>query len=174
MTLLPIRNPAIIWTNINMPTFKQYNWFWWNFIWIQNIHIHQNVSGKCFFYLPPLMPCNQCILSRELTVYWYIVFVCTPCERWGGWGCEVSFSGHHWPREKTTTGPALDGAVFDIAQILAYLVHNMSRSQLYLGFGHFGWLPYFFRSISFGGLMVKFYFLCWNYSLSSGWHIIAA
>ena len=28
--------------------------------------------------------------------------------------------------------PALDGAVFDIAQILAYLVHNMSRSQLYL------------------------------------------
>ena len=40
--------------------------------------------------------------------------------------------------------PALDGAVFDITQILAYLVHNMSRSQLYLGFGHFGWLPSFF------------------------------
>ena len=39
--------------------------------------------------------------------------------------------------------PALDGAVFDIAQILAYLVHIMSRSQLYLGFGHFGWLPIF-------------------------------
>ena len=38
----------------------------------------------------------------------------------------------------------LDEAVFDIAQILAYLVHNMSRSQLYLGFGHFGWLPSFF------------------------------
>ena len=36
------------------------------------------------------------------------------------------------------------GAVFDIAQILANLVHNMSRSQLYLGFGHFGWLPSFF------------------------------
>ena len=35
-------------------------------------------------------------------------------------------------------------AVFDIAQILAYLVHNMSRSQLYLGFVHFGWLPSFF------------------------------
>ena len=35
-------------------------------------------------------------------------------------------------------GSALDGAVFDIAQILAYLVHNMSRSQFYLGFGHFG------------------------------------
>ena len=52
--------------------------------------------------------------------------------------------GHHRPRGKTTTGSALDGAVFDIAQILAYLVHNMSRSQLYLGFGHFGWLPSFF------------------------------
>ena len=48
------------------------------------------------------------------------------------------------PGGKTTTGSALDGAVFDIAQILAYLVHNMSRSQLYLGFGQFGWLPSFF------------------------------
>ena len=48
------------------------------------------------------------------------------------------------PGGKTTTGSALDGAVFDIAQILAYLVRNMSRSQLYLGFGHFGWLPSFF------------------------------
>ena len=56
----------------------------------------------------------------------------------GGWGCEVSCGGHHRPRGKTTTGSALDGAVFDITQILAYLVHNMSRSQLYLGFGHFG------------------------------------
>ena len=53
-------------------------------------------------------------------------------------GCEVSCGGHHRPRGKTTTGSALDGAVFDIAQILAYLIHNMSRSQLYLGFGHFG------------------------------------
>ena len=59
-------------------------------------------------------------------------------------GCKVSCGGHHRPRGKTTTGSALDGAVFDIAQILAYLVHNMSRSQLYLGFGHFGWLPSFF------------------------------
>ena len=63
---------------------------------------------------------------------------------WGGWGCEVSCGGHHRPRGKTTTGSALDGAVFDITQILAYLVHNMSRSQLYLGFGHFVWLPSFF------------------------------
>ena len=63
---------------------------------------------------------------------------------WGGWGCKVSCGGHHRPRGKTTKGSALDGAVFDIAQILAYLVHNMSRSQSYLGFGHFGWLPSFF------------------------------
>ena len=63
---------------------------------------------------------------------------------WGGWGSEVSCDGHHRPRRKTTTGSALDGAVFDITQILAYLVHNMSRSQSYLGFGHFGWLPSFF------------------------------
>ena len=48
-------------------------------------------------------------------------------------------------RGKTT----MDGAVLDFTQILAYLVHNMSRSQLYCGFGHFGWLPYFFRSIAF-------------------------
>ena len=59
---------------------------------------------------------------------------------WGGWGCEVSCGGHHRLRGKTSTGSALDGAVFDIAQILAYLVHNMSRSQLCLGSGHFGWL----------------------------------
>ena len=69
---------------------------------------------------------------------------------WGGWGCEVSCGGHHRLRGKTTTGSALDGAVFDITQILAYLVHNMSRSQLYLGFGHFGWLPFFVNSILAG------------------------
>ena len=69
---------------------------------------------------------------------------CTYNRLWGGWGCEVSCGGHHRPRGKTTMGSALDGAVFDIAQILAYLVHNMSRSQLYLGFCHFVWLPSFF------------------------------
>ena len=103
----------------------------------------------------------------------YSLFYLNLIERCG-WGCEVSCGGHHRLRGKTTMGSALDGAVFDIAQILAYLVHNMSRSQLYLGFGHFGWLPSFFGQWHFGGLMVKLYFLCWNYSLSSGWHIIAA
>ena len=91
---------------------------------------------------------------------------------WGGWGCEVSCGGHHRLTGRTTTGSALDGAVFDIAQILAYLVHNMSRSQLYLGFGHFGWLPPFLVNSILAGLWLNF--LCWNYSLSSGWHIIAA
>ena len=75
---------------------------------------------------------------------------------------------------KTTTGSALDGAVFDLAQILAYLVHNMSRYQLYLGFGHFGWLFFFFGQYDFCGFTVKLYFICWNYPFSSGWHIFAA
>ena len=39
-----------------------------------------------------------------------------------------------------------------------------------LGVWPFWLTPFFFRSITFGGLMVKLYFLCWNYSLSSGWH----
>ena len=95
-------------------------------------------------------PCGFPILDYVLHVV-HISCIITNCDQhqWvipsplsigGGWGCEVSCGGHHRPRGKTTTGSALDGAVFDIAQILAYLVHNMSRSQLYLGFGHFGWL----------------------------------
>ena len=70
-------------------------------------------------------------------------------------GCESSIHDHDIDICVTTTGLALDGAAFDIAQILAYLVHNMSRSQLYLGFGHFVWLPSFFGQEHFGGLMVK-------------------
>ena len=81
-------------------------------------------------------------LAMEVYLYKHLLYP-SHKER-GGWGCEVSCGGHHRPRGKTTTGSAVDGAVFDIAQILAYLVHNMSRSQLYLGFGHFGWLPSFF------------------------------
>ena len=49
-----------------------------------------------------------------------------------GWICEVSCGGHHRQRGKTTTGSVLGAAVLDFTQILAYLVHNMSRSQLYL------------------------------------------
>ena len=77
--------------------------------------------------------CHVCVLQPVQ------VQQCPMRTHRGGWGCEVSCGGHHRSKGKTTTGSALDGAVFDIAQILAYLVHNMSRSQLYLG--HFGWLP---------------------------------
>ena len=87
------------------------------------------------------------VISSGETIHhlgWLYVSRYTQGNDRGGWGCEVSCGGHHRPRGKTTTGSALDGAVFDIAQILAYLVHNMSRSQLYLGFGHFGWLQSFF------------------------------
>ena len=60
----------------------------------------------------------------------------------------------------TPAGSALDGAVFDLAQILANLVHNMSRSQLYFGFGHFG-------SLSFGP--IRFW---WIYELYLGWGLL--
>ena len=35
---------------------------------------------------------------------------------------------------------ALDGTAFDLAEILAYEIHTISRSQIYLGFGHRSWL----------------------------------
>ena len=89
-------------------------------VWVKFYFSYQNKSSLCGIYI--IAACGSISLLG-----------------WGGWGCEVSCGGHHRLRGKTTTGSALDGAVFDIAQILAYLlVHNMSRSQLYLGFGHFG------------------------------------
>ena len=51
----------------------------------------------------------------------------------GGWGCEVSCGGHHIQRGKTTTGSAVDGAVIDVTQIMAYVVHNKIQYQLYFG-----------------------------------------
>ena len=95
---------------------------------------HPRMTWKCS-YIPASGPC---LLSTTA------LFRAILSKLWGGWGCEVSCGGHHRPKGKTTTGSALDGAVFDTTQILAYLVHNMSGSQLYLGFGHFGWLPSFF------------------------------
>ena len=48
---------------------------------------------------------------------------------------------------------ALDGAVFDFTQILAYQARNMSRSQLYLGFGGWPfWLTLFVVNNIFAGL----------------------
>ena len=45
-------------------------------------------------------------------------------------------------------GSALDGTVFDFTQILAYLVHIKSRSQFYLGFGHFDCMTRVFWSVA--------------------------
>ena len=59
----------------------------------------------------------------------------------------------------STMGSALDGAVLDFTQIyvLTYLVHSMSRSQLYtcMGFGLFGWLPFFSVNNILGGLWLN-------------------
>ena len=89
--------------------------------------------------MPGLLNCDHPVLLVKTFHYLSIYFFCVLVDRTGGgWGCEVSCGGHHRLRGKTTTGSAQDGAVFDIAQILAYLVHNMSRSQLYLGFSFFG------------------------------------
>ena len=61
---------------------------------------------------------------------------------------------NHRQRGKTTKRSALDGAVFDCTRILAYyLVHGMSRSQLYLGFGHFVWLFFSVNNILVGLLL---------------------
>ena len=58
---------------------------------------------------------------------------------WGflWWAPSAKRKDHLWS--------ALDGAVLGFTQIMAYLVHNMSRSQLYFDFG---WL-FFFRSVTF-------------------------
>ena len=108
-----------------------------NDIYIYNLYhiqVYHHAAIQVFFIV--------CLMRSNYWPMHLIQYVSVPL--WGGWGCEVSCGGHHRPRGKTTTGSALDGTVFDIAQILAYLVHNMSRSQLYLRFGHFVWLPSFF------------------------------
>ena len=67
------------------------------------------------------------------------------CRMWGflWWApsAKTLRKDHHRVSSGWSSTP---GAVLGFIQILAYLVHNMSRSQLYLGFGHFGWLPSFF------------------------------
>ena len=91
-----------------------------NILWMTSVNIYEN----CETFLTLLKPRSWKAL---------------------GW---VGLWGYLWwapsGKRKDHHGSALDGTVSDITQILAYLVHNMSRSQLYLGFGHFGWLPSFF------------------------------
>ena len=100
------------------------------------LYLHKLITSTC-----TANSCKTCVMIHICILHW---FAYSSSQWWCGWGCEVSCGGHHRPRGKTITGSALDGAVLDIAQILAYLVHNMSRSQSYLGCGHFGWLPSFF------------------------------
>ena len=120
----------------------------WNFNRNSYIFIHENAFEKVVCEMADILSPPHCFKYARGFIYvlCFGIFIgnLLPHQQWGGWGCEVSCGGHHRPKGKTTTGSALDGAVFDTAQILAYLVHNMSRSQLYLGFGHFGWLPSFF------------------------------
>ena len=67
------------------------------------------------------------------------------CKKWaGGWGCEVSCGGHHGPRGKTTTGSALDGAVFWHHSNTQY-----EQIPIILGVWSFWLTPFFFRSITF-------------------------
>ena len=94
---------------------------------------------------------------------------------WGAWGYEVSCGGHHRLRGKTTTGSALDGAVFDIAQYwpIQYTIWadpNYSWGLAILADS----LLFFSVNNILAGLWLNCILFCWNYSLSSGWHIIAA
>ena len=95
-----------------------------------------------------LLSLYSVLLLSFLLCFHRILFCCYLFPFFSGWFVIavcllLQFVVYLRLRGKTTTRSALDGAVFDIAQILAYLVHNMSRSQLHLGFGHFGWLPSF-------------------------------
>ena len=91
-----------------------------------------------------------CRTTKSRTIFWcnhnWIMLISFFCGGVGVWGLGL-WGFLRWApsqRGKTTTGSALDGAVLDFTQILAYPIHNMSGSQLYVGFGHFGWLPSFF------------------------------
>ena len=96
------------------------------------------------------MACMADILHTRLhEIYEHAFHICVG---WVGAVRYVSCVGHHQQRGNTTTGSALDGAVLDFTQILAYLVHNMSRSKLYLGFGHFGWRAFFLVNNLLAGL----------------------
>ena len=66
----------------------------------------------------------------------------------------VSCSGCNRQRGNSIAGSALDRAVFNFTQILAFLVHTMRRSHLYLAFGYFGWLSYV-SQWHFDGFMVR-------------------
>ena len=91
----------------------------------------------------------------------------------GGWRCIFFCGGHHIQRGKTTTGSAVDGAVIDVTQILAYVVHNKSPYQLYLRILPFYVTPFFWQSVTFWHVYGEIVFNNLN-CVSSGWHMIGA
>ena len=95
-------------------------------------------------------------------------------EVWGGWGCEVSCGGHHRLRGKTTTGDSSGWIGVWHRSNTGLSSTQYEQIPIILGVWPFWLTPFFFRSITFRGLMGKLFFLCYNYPLSSGWHIIAA
>ena len=88
----------------------------------------------------PWLSLSSCLLfyvQRCLPVY----MESSPCQSVClGVGEAVRFLvvGTIGKEKRPPWGQALDGAVFDFTQILAYPVHNMSRSQLYLELDYFG------------------------------------
>ena len=89
---------------------------------------HDHFYKDSYFCIHPLLP-------KRLNQDFFLAAFFRACQHGSQYRvCSIEVPFH----AAYTTESALDGAVFDIAQILAYLIHNMSRSQLYLGFGHFG------------------------------------
>ena len=98
---------------------------WYIYIYICLIRKH-----SLFIYI---------VIAFLFCIYiWYLYDSIAHMALFGVGTVDVSWGGNHRHREKTTMERALDGGVCDITQILAYPVQNMSRSQLCLGFYHFG------------------------------------
>ena len=100
------------------------------------------VTGLCAGNSPGTgeFPAQMASNAENVSIWWrHHATLQVPI--WDGWGCEVSCGGHQRQRGKTTIGSALDGAVLNFTQILAYLVLTQYEQILvYLGFAHFGWL----------------------------------
>ena len=148
--LLPGRRQAIIWTNAGIfVNWTLRNKLQWNFNRNSSIFIQENRFENVIWKMAAILSQPQCVKEKSFAQIFLPSWQCyltLPSGWLGLWGFLW------WApllRGTTTTGSALDGAILNFTQILAYLVHNMSRSQLYLGFGHFGWLPSFLRSITF-------------------------
>ena len=127
---------------------------WWNDIMMtsSNGNIFRVTGPLCGEFTGP----GEFLAQRPVTRSFDAFFDLRPNKRLskqlGGWWFETqSWSlwrhcndlSHESQRGKSTTVSALDGVIFDFTQMLTYLVHNMSRSKLYLGFGHFDWFSCF-------------------------------